>query len=243
MAYYTGTILAVPTANRQAFIDHSKAAWRMFRAHGATRMIAAWGVDVPRGKVTDFHRAVDAQEDEAIVFSWIAWPDKATADAAWSAMESDPAMQSLPEMPFDGGRMIFGGFEPLVERGTHSGAPHYQGFLLAVPSDNKDAYLEMAEWGWDLFRPHGALGVVEGWGADVPHGKRTDFYRATKATEGEVPVFSWVAWPDRATCDAAAKAMEADMGDMEMPEMPFDGMRMMWGGFEPVFDSGAEAGG
>lgn len=71
----------------------------------------------------------------------------------------------------------------------------------------------------------------------MPRGKRTDFYRAAAAIEGEVPVFSWIAWPDRATCQAAEEAMRAD-GEMDI-EMPFDGKRMVWGGFEPVFDSGA----
>jgi uncharacterized protein YbaA (DUF1428 family) len=96
----------------------------------------------------------------------------------------------------------------------------------------------MAREAWqEAFRPHGSLGMVEAWGVDVPHGKQTDFYRAAKAEDGEVPVFSWVAWPDRATCDAAAKAMQKEMEGKEFPDMPFDGKRMMWGGFEPIFDS------
>lgn len=243
MTYYTGSIAAVPTANRKDYVAHTTAVWPMFRSFGATRMVETWGVDVPKGKVTDFHGAVDAKADESIVFAWIAWPDKATADACWQQMESDPAAQTLPEMPFDGSRMIFGGFAPVLEQGDHGGAAHYQGFALAVPDRNKAEYVKMADWGWKLFQSHGALGVVEAWGDDVPHGKQTDFYRATKAEDGEIPVFSWVAWPDRATCDAAAKAMEADMGTGDMPPMPFDGMRMMWAGFEPIFDSGTPEGG
>ncbi|WP_449283995.1 DUF1428 domain-containing protein [Luteimonas yanweni] len=111
--------------------------------------------------------------------------------------------------------------------------------MLAVPEANRAAYIDMARQGWDMFAKGGALGMVEAWGEDVPRGKRTDFYRAAKAVEGEVPVFSWITWPDRATCEAASKAMEAEMAAADMPEMPFDGMRMMWAGFEPVFDSGA----
>ncbi len=95
----------------------------------------------------------------------------------------------------------------------------------------------MADEGWKMFEKAGAIGMVEGWGDDVPHGKVTDFYRATKAEEGEVPLFSWINWPDRATSYAASKAMEAEMGDMDMSKMPFDGKRMMWAGFEPLFDS------
>ncbi|MEX1234624.1 MAG: DUF1428 domain-containing protein [Roseovarius sp.] len=241
MSYYTASIAAVPAGNKPKYIEHTTAVWEMFKSYGATRMVETWGVDVPRGKVTDFYGAVDAKDDEAIVLSWIAWPDKATADASWQKMENDPAMKTLPEMPFDGSRMIFGGFTPVYEEGTHSGADHYQGFTLAVPEENKADYVEMADWGWKMFQEHGALGVVEAWGEDVPRGKKTDFYRATKAEDGEVPVFSWVAWPDRATCDAAAKAMEAEMGEAQMPPMPFDGMRMMWASFEPIFDSGPQS--
>lgn len=237
MTYYTGLVAAVPAANKAKYAAHAAAAWPLFQSHGATRMIETWGADVPKGKVTDFYGAVDAQEDETIVFSWIAWPGKATADAAWKAMQSDTAMQALPAMPFDGSRMIFGGFSPLFEQGDHTGAGYYQGFVLAVPEKNKDAYAQMADQGWQMFRKGGALGLIENWGEDVPHGRQTDFFRATKAEAGEVPVFSWAAWPDRATCDAAAKAMEAEMGNMDMPAMPFDGMRMMWAGFEPLFDS------
>ncbi len=237
MTYYTGSIAAVPTANQQKYMEHATAAWPLFKSLGATRMVETWGVDVPKGKVTDFYGAVNARDDESIVFSWIAWPDKATAEAAWKSMQDDPAMNEMPDMPFDGSRMIFGGFSPVFEQGSDTGAGYYQGFTLAVPEGNKSAYADMAGQGWQMFRKGGALGMIETWGEDVPHGKQTDFHRATKAEDGEVPVFSWTAWPDRATCDAAARAMEADMADFDMSQMPFDGMRMMWAGFEPVFDS------
>lgn len=237
MTYFTGAVAAVPTANKTDYARHVAATWPLFQSYGANRMVETWGEDVPKGKVTDFYGAVDAKPDEAITFSWIEWPDKMTADAAWAKMQNDPAMANLPKMPFDGTRMIFGGFAPVYSAGAFMGAGYYQGFILAVPAQNKTAYAKMADEGWKMFSKGGATGMVEGWGEDVPHGKVTDFYRATKAKDGEVPVFSWTAWPDRATCDAAAKAMEADMGEMDMSEMPFDGMRMMWAGFAPLFDS------
>lgn len=237
MAYITGSVGAVPTANKGKYIEHLSAAWPMFKSWGATRMIETWGVDVPKGKVTDFYGAVEARDDETVIFAWIEWPDKATADASWQKMQSDPAMATLPPMPFDGSRMIFGGFAPVYEAGQYNGSDYFQGFLLAVPEKNKDAYVTMADEGWQMFRKGGAKAMVECWGEDVPHGKKTDFYRATKAEDGEVVVFSWSAWPDRATCDAAARAMEAEMADFDPSTMPFDGMRMMWAGFEPVFDS------
>lgn len=114
MTYYSGFLLAVPTANKQSYIDHAKGAWPMFRDLGALSMVEGWGADVPHGKVTDFYMATQAKEDETVVFSWIAWPDRATADAAYEKMMSDPAMQPPGEMPFDGMRMIWGGFEPVV---------------------------------------------------------------------------------------------------------------------------------
>ncbi|WP_017999359.1 DUF1428 domain-containing protein [Paracoccus sp. N5] len=115
MTYYSGFLLAVPTANKQKYIDMATSAWPMFKRYGALRMVETWGADVPHGKVTDFYMATQAKEDETIVFSWIEWPDKATADAGFEKMMSDPEMQAPPEMPFDGMRMIWGGFEPIFD--------------------------------------------------------------------------------------------------------------------------------
>lgn len=241
MSYVSGSVAAVPTANKERLQHYVAAIWPLLRAHGATRMVEAWGADVPKGKVTDFQGAVNAKDDETVTFSWIEWPDRATADAGWQKIWDDQAMNDMPEMPFDGSRMIVGGFSRIYLGGKDEAGGYFQGFTLAVPGDNKDAYVDMADQGWSLFQKHGAIGMVECWGEDVQHGKTTDFYRATKAEPAEVPVFSWTVWPDRATCDAASKAMEEEMGDMDMSDMPFDGMRMIWAGFDPLFDS-AKAG-
>ena len=115
MAYYSGFVTAVPVARRQEFVEHAAQAWPMFQKHGATRLIETWGVDVPDGTKTDFRRAVQAEDDEAVLFSWIEWPDKATADAARTGMQDDPGMADMGEMPFDGSRMIWGGFEPVFD--------------------------------------------------------------------------------------------------------------------------------
>lgn len=240
MSYYTGSLIPVPVANRDDYVAHARASWPILRDHGALRMVETWGVDIPRGKVNDLYGAVESRDGENVVFSWIEWADKAACDEAWKRMEQSEAMKAMPPMPFDGARMIYGGFEPVVAVGNDRGAGYIQGFALAVPEKNRQAYVDMANDAWNgAFGNKGALGMVEAWGIDVPHGKRTDFYRATLAEEGEVPLFSWVAWPDKATCDAAARAMEAEWQGKEMPQMPFDGRRMMWGGFEPVFDSAA----
>ena len=124
MSYIDGYVIAVPTANKQKFIDHANSADGVFTDLGATRVIECWGDEVPTGKVTDFRRAVNAEEDETIVLSWVEWPDKTTRDAAMKTMmgwienpdSGDRRMD--PEknpMPFDGTRLIYGGFSPVVE--------------------------------------------------------------------------------------------------------------------------------
>jgi len=117
MAYIDGFVIAVPTANKEAFKNHGNEVDILFKKHGALQVIEAWGDDVPKGEVTDFYRAVQAREDETIVFSWVFWPDKATRDKGNEAVFAD--MEAMGEdgtkMPFDGKRMIYGGFESLVE--------------------------------------------------------------------------------------------------------------------------------
>ena len=115
MTYYSGFVLAVPTANKQKYIDHARLAWPYFKKLGALRMVEAWGDDVPHGKLTDYYRAVQAKEDETIVFSWVEWPDRATSDSAQKKMGEDAELAKMDEMPFDGMRMIWGGFEPVVD--------------------------------------------------------------------------------------------------------------------------------
>lgn len=112
MTYISGCVLAVPTANKEQFEKHALIAEAVFRDHGALQVIDAWGDDVPRGDVTDFYGAVAAKEDETIVFSWLIWPDKETSEKAMEGVMSDPRMEDNP-MPFDGKRMIFGGFVPI----------------------------------------------------------------------------------------------------------------------------------
>ena len=114
MAYIDGFLMAVPTANKQKFTDHAGTFDPMFIELGATRVLECWGDDVPDGKLTDFRKAVKATEDETVVFSWIEWPDKPTRDAGMKKMMEDPRMEAASQCPFDGKRMIFGGFVPIV---------------------------------------------------------------------------------------------------------------------------------
>lgn len=120
MSYIDGFVIAVPAANKQKFIDHAKTMDSVFLELGAIRVLECWGDDVPDGKLTDFRRAVQATADEVVVFSWIEWPNKAVRDAGMGKMESlmtsDPRFDPAKNpMPFDGKRMIYGGFAPVVE--------------------------------------------------------------------------------------------------------------------------------
>lgn len=119
MSYIDGFVLAVPTANKQKFIDHANAGDSVFMDYGATRVLECWGDDVKDGKQTDFRRAVQAKGDETVVFSWIEWPDRATRDAGMQKAMDDPRLQpGVNPMPFDGARLIYGGFAPVVELGS-----------------------------------------------------------------------------------------------------------------------------
>ena len=122
MPYVDGFVLAVPTANKEKFIEHARLGDAVFIEQGATRICECWGDDVKAGKQTDFMRAVDARPDETVCFSWVEWPSKEVRDAAMARMDQwskDPRMDPAKNpMPFDGKRMIFGGFVPVVMLGS-----------------------------------------------------------------------------------------------------------------------------
>lgn len=116
MPYIDGFVAAVPTANRDAYRAHCEAMSGVIKEYGALKVVECWGDDVPDGKLTSFPMAVKKTPDETVVFSWVVWPDKATRDAGMQTMMSDPRMS--PEhnpMPFDGKRLIYGGFEVIHE--------------------------------------------------------------------------------------------------------------------------------
>jgi uncharacterized protein YbaA (DUF1428 family) len=115
MAYVDGFAAAVPTAGKDAYIKHAASAWEVFRDVGALSMAECWGDDVPDGKLTSFPMAVKLKPDETVVFSWVIWPDKATRDAGMAKMMEDPRMDPATNpMPFDGKRLIYGGFDQIL---------------------------------------------------------------------------------------------------------------------------------
>lgn len=114
MSYIDGFVAAVPAANKDAYVKHVNEALPYFKKLGAVRMVECWGDDVPDGKVTDFRRAVKAEDNEVVIFSWVEWPSKDVRDAAVKTMMADSRMKDM-KMPFDAKRMIFGGFQPILD--------------------------------------------------------------------------------------------------------------------------------
>jgi uncharacterized protein YbaA (DUF1428 family) len=238
MTYVQGFVLAVPTARKEEFVKHATDAAPLFREFGATRVVESWGDDVPDGKVTDFKGAVNAEEGETIVFSWFEYPSRAVRDAANEKMRSDPRMGAMgTAMPFDGKRMIIGGFSSIIDESADGATGYVDGFVAPVPEGNREDYRAMAAKASAVFQEYGATRVVEGWGDDVPDGAVTDFRRAVKAEAGENIVYSWIEWPSKAARDTGwAKVMADERMKPDPDNMPFDGKRMFWGGFMPVLD-------
>lgn len=115
MTYVDGFVIAVPTANRAAYQKIAEDAAVVFKEYGALKVVECWGDDVPDGKLTSFPMAVKREENETVVFSWITWSSRQARDEGNQKAMADPRMQQTGEMPFDGKRMIFGGFEMIVE--------------------------------------------------------------------------------------------------------------------------------
>lgn len=113
--YVQGFVVPATTARRDDYIQMAEEFFELLKDYGALQQVECWEVDVPDGTVTDFRRAVALEPQENVLFSWIVWPDKQTADDAHAKMLADPRMANMPEdLPFNGKRMIFGGFEPVV---------------------------------------------------------------------------------------------------------------------------------
>ena len=116
MSYVDGFVCAVPTANREAYLKHAQDAAVIFKEFGALSVVECWGDDVPEGKLTSFSMAVKREPDETVVFSWVTWASRAARDAGWAQVTADPRMQpGVNPMPFDGKRLIYGGFDVLIQ--------------------------------------------------------------------------------------------------------------------------------
>ena len=113
MSYVDVFVAALPTAGKADYLAHSEKADAAFREYGALRVVECWGDDIPAGEVTSLPLAVKAGQDETVVVGWVEWPDKATRDAAWPKLMEDERMAG--PMPFDGKRLIHGGFDVMLE--------------------------------------------------------------------------------------------------------------------------------
>jgi uncharacterized protein YbaA (DUF1428 family) len=242
MTYVEGFVVAVPAANRDEYRRHAAGAWPLFREFGVTRLVEAWGDDVPDGKVTDFRRAVQATPDETVVFSWFEYPSREARDAATARMMADPRMNEMgASMPFDGQRMIMSGFSGIVEHGAGGNMGYVDGFVAPVHETKAEAYRAMAAKAAPIFAEYGATRVVEAMGDDLVDGKVTDYRRAVIAEPGENVVFSWIEWPSKEARVAGWGKVMADERMKPDGEMPFDGKRMFWGGFEILLDTAADS--
>ena len=116
MSYVDGFVAAVPAANKEAYRRHAAEAAPLFKEFGATRMVECWGDDIPAGKLTDFRRAVQAKDDEVVIFSWVVYESRQSRDAVMAKVMADERLKmDWSAMPFDSKRMIFGGFQPFLE--------------------------------------------------------------------------------------------------------------------------------
>ena len=237
MTYFEGFIAPVPEANKDAYRTHATNFASLSPEFGIGRHVEAWDNDVPEGKLTDCRRAVDAKPDEKIVLAFFEYPNRQARDAANEKFMSDPRMADMgKDMPFDGKRMIMGGFEAIVEEGS-AGGSYTDGFVVPVPEGKTEDYRALAAKMAKVFRQHGASRVIEALSDDVNRGEVTDFYRAVKAEDGEKVVFSFIEWPDKATRDQAWGKIMEDESLRPQGDMPFDGKRMFWGGFDKIVDT------
>lgn len=238
MTHFQGFVIPVPPENKDAYRKMAVESAPFFTEYGARRIVEGWGEDVPRGTTTDLYRAVDAVEGENIVFSWIEWDSEEACQQAHEAMMKDERMKMPPEMPFDGKRMIYSGFDILGARGEGGTTGYVQGYVAAVPRDNRDAFADMCAAMRDVAVDSGALRAVDGWAEDTPDGQVTDFKRAVKADEGEAVAFGFVEWASKDAFDAGLAKMHSD-DRMPQPgsEMPLDGKRLIYGGFAVLLDT------
>ena len=240
MSYIQGFLLPVPHDKKDAYREMAEGAVPFFRKHGMVRMVECWGEDVPRGETTDMYRGVDAAAGENVVFSWVDWGSKEICDKAAAAMMEDPEMKMPDDMPFDSKRMVYAGFETLGEQGGDGETGYVQGYVAPVPKANRQAFADMCAAMRDIASDSGALRAVDGWGENLEDGKVTDFKRAVKCEDGEAVAFGFTEWPSRQVYEEGREKMRADRRMPGPGDMPLDGKRLIFGGFEVLLDTDRE---
>ncbi|MCA1750081.1 MAG: DUF1428 domain-containing protein [Sphingomonadales bacterium] len=243
MTFIQGFLVPVPEGSRDAYREMAASAVPMFERHGMVRMVECWSDDVPHGETTDMYRGVNAEEGEIVVFSWVDWGSKEVWQKAHKAFSEEMEMEMSAEMPFDGKRMVFAEFDTIGEAGEGGRSGYVQGYVAPVPKTNKNAFAEMCAGMREVMVDHGALRAVDSWADSIADGKVTDFKRAVKAEKDEAVAFGFVEWPSKAAYD---KGMAKMREDSRMPppgsDMPLDGKRLIYGGFEVLLDTAQEQG-
>lgn len=237
MTYIAGFVAAVPAANKEAYRQLAEETVAIFQEFGAKRLMEVWGDEVPDGKVTDFRRAVKAQPDEVIVYSWHEYPTREAAQEANRKMIADPRMEEIAKnMPFDGTRMLYGGFDEILDTGRGGKPGYVDGALAPVPVDRFEDYRTLARQQIEVFKENGATRIFETWGDFLPDGQVNDFKGAVQATDGETVIFSVVEWPSKEVRDAAWPKIFEDPR-MHSADQPQDEARRIYGGFVPLLDA------
>ena len=236
MMYFQGFVIPVMAKNEQAYFDRATKVASIFAEYGAMRTVQCLGDDIMDGKITDLKKAVQASDDETVVFSWVWWPDKATCDAAAAKIMADQRMKPDDPLPFDAQRLIYAGFDAIFDTGDGGRVGYVDAMVASVPNGKRQDFINHADKTAKLFQENGALRLVDGWGTDVPDGKLTDFKRAVQARDSETVVFGWIEWPDKPTRNAGMGAL---MQDPRMRETApaWNGPLAIFGGFTPILDT------
>ena len=232
MTVIQGYVMPVPTANKDAYRDYCERFGAVFRQLGGARLVEAWGDDIPAGKDTDFNWAVNKAPDESVVFSWMEFPDEATRAAVFHKMRNDPeVIKVIASDLYDRARMIHAPFTIINEKRGSGTARYMEGCLMPVPLAAKDKYTSWANASNALFILHGAVRAAVAWPDDAP----AEYKAMVAAKPDETVTYCWIEWPDKQTRLRAWQALMQDPA-MQALVMPFDGSRMIFGGFEPLVE-------
>lgn len=237
MSYVDGFLIAVPNNRLDEYKTMAELGRTVWMDHGATAYLEAVADDVPYGEVTSFPRAVMAKEDETVIFSFIVYPSKEVRDACMKKVFEDDRMKgSMDNAPFDGKRMIFGGFDAILTPEKLDGnAGYVDGFVMPVEANRLDEYRRIAKESAPMWKDFGAVAIGETLADDAPVGELTSFPRSVQAKDGETVGFGYVIYESREHRDAVNAKMMADKRFEElMRSIPVDGKRMIFGGFRTI---------
>jgi len=236
MTYIQGFLVPVPETKKAAYCKMAEESVELFTDYGAQRIVENWDSQVPKGEATDMYRAVKAEEGERVVFSWIQWESQEAFEDAHEKMGSDERMQEAPsEMPFDGARIVYAGFDLLGETGDGGNVGYVQGYVAPVNNGKHEAFAEMCATMRDIAIDSGALIATDSLSGNISDGETTDFKKAVNAQADESIAFGYVEWASKEAFELGSAKMREDKRMQAMgADMPVDGKRMILGGFETL---------